>query len=112
MDTINGGAGFDTLTGGAGNDLLLGQFNADRFIFSDGHGDDTIGDFDALNDFERIDLRGVSAISNIGDLELAKDGAGAAIQSGTNVIIITGNDSQIVLTDVWLADLDTFDFAF
>ena len=110
MDTLNGGAGFDTLDGGAGDDLLLGQFNADRFVFADGHGTDTIGDFDALNDFERIDLRGVSTISDLDDLNLSNGTMGAALQSGTDVIIITGHNSQILLSNVWLRDLDAFDF--
>ncbi|MFL4469288.1 M10 family metallopeptidase [Tateyamaria armeniaca] len=52
-DTLNGGSGFDTIDGGAGDDSLFGQFNADTFVFADNHGNDTIGDFNALNNFER-----------------------------------------------------------
>ena len=111
-DTVNGGSGFDTITGGSGDDALFGQFNADLFVFADDHGNDTIGDFNALNNFERIDLSGVSAISGLIDLDLASPTNGAATQLGADVLIVTGNNSQIVLSNVSLSDLDAFDFMF
>lgn len=111
-DTINGGAGFDTIDGGTGNDLLFGRFNADIFAFADGHGQDTIGDFASLNDFERIDLRNVSAISDLTDLDLSSSTTGAATQSGADVLIATGGSNWIVLSDTNLSDLDAGDFLF
>ncbi len=111
-DTINGGAGFDTIDGGTGNDLLFGRFNADVFVFADGHGQDTIGDFAALNNFERIDLREVSAISELNDLDLSSSMTGAATQSGSDVLIATGGSNWIVLSDTNLSDLDANDFVF
>ncbi|MEZ5715020.1 MAG: calcium-binding protein [Paracoccaceae bacterium] len=71
-DTLHGGGGYDTLDGGAGDDLLTGDFNADRFVFVDGHGNDTITDFEATNLAEKIDLSGVSAITSLADLDLAR----------------------------------------
>ena len=111
-DTLNGGSGFDTIQGGSGDDSMSGQFNADVFVFADGHGNDTIGDFNALNSFERIDLGDVSAISSLADLDLGSSTTGAAIQSGNDVLITTGSNSSIVLSDVMLSDLDAFDFIF
>ncbi|WP_299723395.1 calcium-binding protein [uncultured Tateyamaria sp.] len=111
-DTINGGSGFDTIEGGTGNDLLFGRFNADVFVFADGHGQDTIGDFAARNDFERIDLRDVSAISELNDLDLSSSTTGAATQSGSDVLIATGDSNWIVLSDTNLSDLDANDFIF
>jgi len=111
-DTINGGSGFDTIDGGAGNDVLFGRFNADVFVFADGNGQDTIGDFAALNNFERIDLSQVSAISGLDDLDLLSSTTGAATQSGADVLIITGDSDWITLSDTNLLDLDANDFIF
>lgn len=108
-DHMNGGAGFDTITGGAGDDRLSGNFNADTFVFADGHGRDTITDFDALNPFEKIDLSGISAIESFDDLV---GPGGAAVQSGTDVLIDTGGGNQIRLMWVRLDDLDASDFLF
>jgi Ca2+-binding RTX toxin-like protein len=111
-DTINGGAGFDTIDGGTGNDVIFGRFNADTFVFTDGHGVDVIGDFNALNNFERIDFSGLSTINNLADMNLASTTLGAATQVGGNVLIDTGGGNQITLSGVALSDLDGFDFVF
>lgn len=106
-DTIYAGAGFDTLVGGVGDDVLQGDFNADRFIFADGHGDDTVTDFAATNIYEKIDLSAVSAITSLSDLM-----ANHVTQDGTNVIVDTGAGSSITLNAVTLSDLDSTDFIF
>jgi Ca2+-binding RTX toxin-like protein len=106
-DTLGGGAGFDTLIGGTGNDVLAGNFNADQFVFADGHGNDTITDFDAVNTFEKIDLSAVSAIVNLFDLL-----SNHATQVGGNVVIDTGGGNSITLNGVSLGDLDNSDFVF
>ena len=111
-DTINGGSGFDTIHGGTGDDIMFGRFNADRFVFEDGHGNDTIGDFNALNNFERIDFSGLSTINSLADLNLGSATLGAATQVGGDVVIDTGSGNSITLTGVSLADLDGFDFVF
>ncbi|MEZ5715950.1 MAG: calcium-binding protein, partial [Paracoccaceae bacterium] len=76
-DTLDGRGGFDTLEGGAGDDLLSGGVNADRFVFADGNGADTITDFEGLNGGEKIDLSGVTAIAGLADLELGSATSGA-----------------------------------
>ncbi|MEO1555361.1 MAG: M10 family metallopeptidase [Pseudomonadota bacterium] len=111
-DTLNGGSGFDTIDGGTGDDEMFGRFNADTFVFADGHGNDTIGDFSALNDFEKIDLSGLSTLTGLGDLDLGNSNGGAATQAGSDVIIATGAGSSITLTNVVLSDLDALDFIF
>lgn len=105
-DTLYGGAGFDTLNGGSGNDDLYGDFNADTFVFEDGHGFDRLADFEATNDFERIDLSGITAITSFSDLM-----ANHARQVGGNVTIDTGG-GMITLSSVALSDLDEIDFIF
>ncbi|RKF13475.1 hypothetical protein D6850_14340 [Roseovarius spongiae] len=105
-DTLNGGAGFDTIYGGAGDDVMRGDFNADIFVFEDGHGHDRIEDFEATNDYERIMLWGVSDIDNFTDLW-----ANHIHQSGADVVI-TSASGTITLVEVDLNDLDSWDFIF
>ncbi|MDQ2091517.1 matrixin family metalloprotease [Marimonas arenosa] len=111
-DLVAGGSGYDRVAGGAGNDVLTGGSNADRFLFSDGHGDDTITDFNATNDAEKIDLSAVSAIDSLADLDLSDPSNGAATQVGADVLIDTGAGNSITLENVLLADLDGNDFIF
>ncbi|MEW9917980.1 calcium-binding protein [Marimonas sp. MJW-29] len=105
-DTIYAGAGFDTVIGGEGNDLLYGSFNADEFVFSDGHGQDTVADFETENVNEVIDL------SNVSGLRTFQDVMGAASQSGADVVINTGAGNSIRLRNVQIEDLDENDFTF
>lgn len=111
-DFVRGNAGFDTLDGGTGDDELLGLFNADIFVFGDGHGNDTIADFDALNGFEKIDLSAVSTINSLADLNLSSASSGAAVQSGANVVITTSAGNTITLVNVNISNLDQSDFLF
>ncbi|MDJ1008506.1 MAG: calcium-binding protein [Paracoccaceae bacterium] len=106
-DTVWAGAGFDVIDGGPGNDILEGNFNADLFVFRDGHGSDIVTDFAAQNDFERIDLAAVTAIADFDDLV-----GNHLTQSGGDVLIDTGNGDSITLVGVSLTDLDVFDFVF
>ncbi|MGC1494889.1 MAG: hypothetical protein WA790_03705 [Sulfitobacter sp.] len=105
-DTIYAGAGFDTLIGGAGDDLLFGNFNADRFVFADNHGNDTISDFDASSTFELLDFTNLTGFENINDV------LSAATQTGRDILIETGANNSIRLIGVSLADLDESDFLF
>ncbi|MEZ5715609.1 MAG: calcium-binding protein [Paracoccaceae bacterium] len=111
-DTLQAGGGYDTLDGGTGNDELTGNFNADRFVFYDGHGQDTITDFEATNNAEKIDLSDVSVITSLADLNLGSASAGAATQVGADVVIDTGGGNSITLLNVSLSDLDANDFIF
>ncbi|MCC0026270.1 MAG: M10 family metallopeptidase C-terminal domain-containing protein [Brucellaceae bacterium] len=105
-DTIIDGGGNDTLIGGAGNDVLSGGAGDDLFVFAEGFGQDRITDFDASSAGERIDLSGVSAITDFADLQ------GMMSQSGTDVLIDAGGGDTITLAHVALADLDASDFVF
>ncbi|MEM1234579.1 MAG: calcium-binding protein [Pseudomonadota bacterium] len=105
-DVVRGNAGFDTIIGGTGDDELWGNFNADRFVFADGHGDDTIVDFEAGNTFEVLDFSALSAFQSTSDV------MAAAIQVGTDVVINTGGGNSVRLQGVSLDDLDGTDFLF
>lgn len=106
-DTVWAGSGFDTIDGGPGNDILEGNFNADTFVFRDGDGADIINDFEALNDFEKIDLAGYSEVTDYADLV-----ANHLTQSGSDALIDAGNGDGITLVGVSLSDLDEADFLF
>lgn len=107
-DTLYGNAGFDSLTGGAGDDLLYGGFNADLFRFRTLDGQDTIGDFDALNDFEKINFDPrFSQISDYNDLM-----TNHVQDLGGSVLISDGLGNSVLLAGVQFADLDAADFSF
>ena len=57
LDTIAGGDDDDTISGGTDNDTMSGggDGDSDTFAFDEGHGNDTITDFDTAND--KINLR-------------------------------------------------------
>ncbi|WP_417498541.1 hypothetical protein [Lacimonas salitolerans] len=85
----------------------MGGKQADTFVFADGFGQDTIADFDALDGFEKIDLSGVSAITNWADLF-----NNHMTQVGNRVIIEDGTGDFVQLNNVNLGDLDALDFIF
>ncbi|MEM1372860.1 MAG: calcium-binding protein [Pseudomonadota bacterium] len=105
-DVVRGNAGFDTIIGGTGDDELWGNFNADRFVFADGHGDDVIVDFEATNVFEVLDFSALSLFQSTSDV------MAAAVQVGADVVINTGGGNSITLEGVKLDDLDGTDFLF
>ena len=106
-DILSGGPGFDRLNGGYGDDILEGGFNADTFIFRPRFGNDTIRDFEASNDAEKIDLSAIETISSFDDLLSLH-----ISQVNKNVVIDDGNGSTITLIDVDLVDLGETDFRF
>ncbi|WP_425423486.1 calcium-binding protein, partial [Stenoxybacter acetivorans] len=46
-DRLYGGSGADTLIGGSGNDYLAGGYGGDIYLFAQGHGQDTVCDYDS-----------------------------------------------------------------
>lgn len=103
-DLIYGGDGDDLITGGNGNDVLWGNGGADTFVFADGHGIDTVQDFQGGLDL--LDLTAASGIGTFGEI------AGASSQMGNDLDIDTGGGHVIRLIDTTLADLTSDDFVF
>ncbi|SLN55212.1 Calcium-dependent protease precursor [Pseudooceanicola marinus] len=107
-DTLYGNADFDTLLDSSGDDVYYGGFNADTFYFTSFAGQDTIADFDALNDLEEIVFQpGTSPITDYDDLR-----ANHMEDLGGSVRIHNGGGNTILLAGVNFADLDEADFAF
>ena len=65
-DSVVGTEAAEYITGGFGNDTMEGGGGADTFRFADGHGNDTITDFDVTDD--DIDLSQLSAAIGVMDL--------------------------------------------
>jgi len=87
--------------GGAGDDRLYGNFNWDIFVFEDGFGNDIIKDFNVPNRYEKIDLSGVSSITDFSDLmnnHLSTIAGNAVITDGSNTITLEGVNAA-ALTD-------------
>ena len=106
-DLLFGRGGFDILNGGAGDDTLEGGIQADQFIFEGSFGNDTITDFAATNNAERINLSAVDTITDFQDLI-----DNHMSQIGRDVVIDDGLGNTITLLSVTLSDLDAVDFVF
>ena len=78
-DDLKGGAGFDVLVGGTGNDTLSGGTEDDRFLFGQGHGQDSISDF-AAGDV--VEINGYDAAQSI-------------TQVGADVVVVLSSADQI-----------------
>ena len=130
-DFLSGRGGFDVLDGGAGDDTLEGGVQADTFVFvntefirgtgdSVASGNDTITDFAANNNAEKIDLSGVIDIIDFQDLvdnHMVQDGANVVISFGADFgrggnIFTDGVAGSITLLNVDINDLDAVDFIF
>lgn len=92
-DTLHGGRGQDTLKGGCGDDLLTGSFGADRFVFGQNVGNDTITDFDYGSDTIEI-TRGAEALNEI-----------TFAQSGDDVLI-TFAETSVLVENIAVDDLN------
>lgn len=106
-DVIIGGGGNDTINGGLGNDTMTGGKGADKFLFYNNWGRDTIRDFEANNNREKIDLSHVTEIGGWNDLR-----NNHMTQVNANVVIDDEAGTRVVLLNTVLADLDKVDFIF
>ena len=70
-DGLWGSSGDDVLEGGSGNDRLNGGAGADTFVFTRGHGNDTITDFQSGTD--RIDLTDFIRLRSIDDVGITRN---------------------------------------
>ena len=104
FEAILGSEHADTLASDGGDNRLEGGLGADRFVFGQGHGADTIGDFSDGED--RIDLSGLG-VSSLGEIRAVADG-----QGGVLLGLTSAGGGTILLDDFDLARLDASDFIF
>ena len=105
-DRLFGGKGNDKMVGGAGNDKMTGGSGADVFVF--GPGRDVVTDFDTSLVLEKVDLRGVSAITGFADL-LAEH---VTENAGGHLVISDLSGNSMTLKGVSISDLHAGDFLF
>ena len=100
-DMLKGGAGDDWLVGGKGNDILKGGAGADTFFFAQGHGRDTILDFEAGVDTIAFNSKLFASVSDILD---------SARQTSDGVVVHYAG-GRLLLEDINLNDLSNGDFS-
>ncbi|MBO6503232.1 MAG: calcium-binding protein [Kordiimonadaceae bacterium] len=101
-DFLFGGANDDILHAGAGNDDLSGGDGADTFMFGTDNGNDTITDFDVMED--RISL--VNANSDFSTVAEVQAAATETTQdSQTGVLIDLGGGESVFIVGITIADL-------
>ena len=100
-DSLYGEKGNDTLNGGAGNDSLSGGDGTDTYIFSAGHGHDTVTD-KASSTINRLVFEGAQSAR----LLMKKDGYNLVIQA-------YGTDDAVTVKDFFYnADNSRFELVF
>ncbi len=104
-DTVNGGSGDDTLWGGGGDDDFTGGSGADTFVFAAGHGNETVQDFDVVEDILFI-------ANTTTDFNSAAEVRAAAMAENGGVTIDIGGGDTVFLQGISLNDLDNVTYNF
>jgi predicted extracellular nuclease/2',3'-cyclic-nucleotide 2'-phosphodiesterase (5'-nucleotidase family) len=89
----------DILEGGAGNDTLFGGRGADKFIFRDGFGTDTLYGYEA--GIDTIDFSAITGLATISDLGIAEVAGNVEITFGSG---------KLILNNTRLAQFNSGDF--
>ncbi len=109
-DDLRGGAGPDTLSGGMGNDTLRGDNGTDVFVIADGFDDDTIVDFDPVR--ERLDVSGITDVTDFDDLDTSGDGmvteADALASQTVDGLVLTFASASVLIESVTALEEDNF----
>ncbi len=100
-DDLYGKSGADSLYGGEGNDTLFGGGGSDLFYFSDGDGQDTIGDFELFVDYIYINGEFLNQFDLPPNISFEEE---TNSEGGHNLVISYGEDDTITLLGVSLAN--------
>ncbi|MDA7746284.1 hypothetical protein N8878_03005 [Psychromonas sp.] len=92
-DNINGGEGNDILNGGTGDDALTGGDGSDTYVFSAGHGIDTIHNYD--NDIDSIDSLYFDETVAPDDVSMLRDG---------DDLVINGQEGDVIYVKSFFDD--------
>jgi len=106
-NTFDGLGGDDLLDGRGGDDELIGGSGADTFVYADGHGNDTVADFNR-GEGDRIDLTGVAGVYSLTDVLAIATSA----NENEGTVIDFGSGNKLTLGNVSLASLQAEDFVF
>jgi Ca2+-binding RTX toxin-like protein len=85
-DTIKGRAGDDTIDGGEGKDIINGNGGSDVFVLREGHGRDTINDYNDSDDSFSL-AKGLS----FNQLSFSSSGSGTLIKYGGEALAKVNN---------------------
>lgn len=105
---LDGFGGDDLIDGGGGDDDLHGGSGADTFVYADGHGNDTITDFDR-GEGDRIDLSGVAGVYSLADLNVVTEGSHTSIDFGEGAALELIHVTSLVESDFIFAPLPVND---
>lgn len=99
-DQLFGGAGDDVINAGNGDDYIFGGEGYDIFVFSSGHGNDTIYDFSLSED--ALDLTDFNhRFATVKELGLF------VMEVGDGIIIHTSGEGAVTILGISLSDLDS-----
>ena len=114
-DVLNGGSGNDTLIGGAGDDVLTGGTGNDVFRFSQGDGNNLIGERDIITDFtyqpgtlslDKIDLKGLKLLQDAVSFDIIEDKQSKFASIAVDYNGQPGTDLTIVLSGITYQSLN------
>jgi len=96
-DSLEGGAGNDSLVGGEGDDELSGGAGDDVFYFAPRGGSDTVNDFGAGTDHDRLDI---SAYLKLGKATLTDVDYGTEVHlyGGDTILLFGVHASELMST--------------
>jgi Ca2+-binding RTX toxin-like protein len=97
-DQLDGRGGSDRLVGGLGADILTGGTGNDTFVFTAGHGHDTITDFDLSGD-DRLEISGYQSYSELR-------------QIGSDTLVVFSDSDILSLNSIPASSLSNNDFLF
>lgn len=92
-----------TLDGRQGDDVLVGGAGADVFKVASGNGSDAILNFQVGRDVITLEGYGLTSFAHLVSL---------GQQVGDDVVFTFANQERLVVTDVSMGDLNSFDFGF
>jgi Ca2+-binding RTX toxin-like protein len=99
---VFGGKGNDDITGGKGNDVIAGGAGHDVFHFSSGGGNDTITDFQAGANGDKLVLSGYAGVYGFANLHFT--------QQGSNTLLSFGGEGSLLLQGVAASSLTADNF--
>ncbi|BAI75951.1 hypothetical protein AZL_d01250 (plasmid) [Azospirillum sp. B510] len=106
QDYLAGGSGNDTIISGAGNDYMTGGGGSDVFVFKPGDGWDYVGDFQAGNGGDVLNVAGWSGLKDFASV------MAVTVQDGANTVVNFDNGNSAILANTSRGSLTAANFSF